>query len=88
MIEFEAAIYQNEVLEKFHRHVFECIVEKVIIGGYDTDGNINPTQITFIYKTGNKNSVNGSQFKPTRKNARGRNKSDELCLQGKNKVDL
>lgn len=86
--EFETALNQNEVLEKFDRHVFESTVEKVIIGGYDADGNINPTLITFVYKMGNKNSVNGSHFKPMRKNARGRNKSNELDSQEKNEVDL
>ena len=46
---------QNQVLEEFDRAVFESIVEKVIVGGYDDDGNADPYKVTFIYKTGFKN---------------------------------
>lgn len=42
----------NQILEEFDRHVFESIIEKVIIGGIDKDGNKDPYMITFIYKTG------------------------------------
>ena len=31
---------------------FESIVEKVIAGGYDDEGNADPSMITFVYKTG------------------------------------
>ena len=31
---------QNEVLDKFDRYVFESIVEKVIVGGLDENGNM------------------------------------------------
>ena len=75
--EFKSTLEQNEVLDVFDRHVFESIVEKVIVGGYDEDGNKDPAQLTFVYKTGVKNSVDGSRFKPQRKNARGRHRS---CL--------
>jgi len=34
------------------RHIFESIVEKVIVGGYDSDGNKDPYMIVFVYKTG------------------------------------
>lgn len=65
--EFKTTLEQNEVLDVFDRHVFESIVEKVIVGGYDEDGNKDPAQLTFVYKTGMKNSVDGSRFKPQRK---------------------
>ena len=58
---------QNEVLDKFDRYVFESIVEKVIVGGLDENGNVDPAQLTFVYKTGLKNSVDGAKFKPQRK---------------------
>lgn len=85
--EFKSTLEQNEVLDVFDRHVFESIVEKVIVGGYDEDGNKDPAQLTFVYKTGVKNSVDGSRFKPQRKNARGRHRSDELCSHGSNEAD-
>lgn len=58
---------QNEVLDKFDRYVFESIVEKVIVGGLDENGNVDPAQLTFVYKTGLKNNVDGAKFKPQRK---------------------
>ena len=48
---FKKEISQNRVLTEFDRTVFESIVEKVIIGGTDEDGNADPYKITFIYKT-------------------------------------
>ncbi|MCR2043785.1 zinc ribbon domain-containing protein [Anaerosalibacter massiliensis] len=57
--EFKKTLEQNEVLSEFDRYVFESIVEKVIVGGYDEDGKKDPAQLTFVYKTGLKNSVDG-----------------------------
>ena len=37
-------------------------------------------------KTGLKNNVDGSQFKPQRKNARGKHRTAELCSNDKNEV--
>ena len=77
--EFRKALEQNAVLEVFDRYVFECIVEKVIAGGYDEDGNKDPSMLTFIYKTGFKNSVGGNNFKPPRKNSKAVKEDDGLC---------
>lgn len=60
--EFKSTLEQNEVLDVFDRHVFESIVEKVIVGGYDEDGNKDPAQLTFVYKTGVKNSVDAGRL--------------------------
>ena len=38
--EFKKTLEQNEVLDKFDRYVFESIVEKVIVGGLDENGNM------------------------------------------------
>ena len=85
--EFKKTLEQNEVLDKFDRYVFESIVEKVIVGGLDENGNVDPAQLTFVYKTGLKNSVDGAKFKPQRKNARGRHRTAELCSHDSNEVD-
>ena len=85
--EFKKTLEQNELLDKFDRYVFESIVEKVIVGGLDENGNVDPAQLTFVYKTGLKNSVDGAKFKPQRKNARGRHRTDELCSHDSNEVD-
>ena len=59
--DFKKALTDNAVLEKFDRGVFESIVEKVIVGGTDDEGNIDPYKVTFIYKTGFKDSYNNAK---------------------------
>lgn len=85
--EFKKTLEQNEVLDEFDRYVFESVVEKVIIGGIDEDGNKDPAQITFVYKTGFKNSLNSDKFRPQRKNAKGRHKTDELHSHQNNDIE-
>ena len=70
---------ENEVLDTFDRYVFESIVEKVIVGGYDEDGNKDPSMLTFIYKTGFRNSLDGTNFKPPRKNSKAAKQNAGLC---------
>lgn len=65
--------------------MFESIVEKVILGGFDEEGEINPTKLVFVYKTGLNNSIDGERFKPKRKNGRRKNKV-ELCSHTNNEV--
>ena len=60
---FKNTLSANQEIEQFDREVFESIVEKVIVGGYDDEGNKDPYRITFIYKTGFKNGVNNSKMK-------------------------
>ncbi|MBK4857362.1 recombinase [Enterococcus faecium] len=76
--DFKKTLEQNEVLNEFDRYVFESMVEKVVVGGYDEDGNIDPAQLVFVYKTGFKNSLDGNRFKPERKNARANRKPKNL----------
>ena len=77
--EFRKTLEQNSVLEKFDRYVFESIVEKVIVGGYDKDGRKDPYKMTFIYKTGFQSQVDGANFKPPRKNSKAAKASAKLC---------
>ena len=73
---FKKALSENKILEEFDREVFESIVEKVIVGGIDDDGNKDPYKITFIYKTGFKDSIDNAKAKFGTKNK----KSDsDLC---------
>ena len=59
--DFKKALSENEVLEEFDRGIFESIIEKVIVGGFDEDGNKDPYKITFIYKTGLKNEIGNAK---------------------------
>ena len=58
-------------LKKFDCQVFESIVEKVIIGGYDDSGNADPLKITFVYKTGFTDDKDGRDFKHSRRHIGG-----------------
>lgn len=83
--EFKKALSQNEVLEVFDRGIFESIVEKVIVGGYDDDGNKDPYKITFIYKTGFRNDVSNSKERFGNTKSVG-DKAKELCSHIKDEV--
>jgi DNA invertase Pin-like site-specific DNA recombinase len=65
---FRKVLEKNEVLTVFDRCVFESIVEKVIIGEIDDDGNANPYKLTFVYKTGYSNAVQSKMHKYIKKN--------------------
>lgn len=67
--EFRKVLGSGEILENFDRVVFESVVEKIIIGGYNDEGVEEPLKITFVYKTGIHSNFNGKDFKPKRKNA-------------------
>ena len=61
---------EGPVIKEFDRKVFESIVEKVIVGGYDDEGNADPSMITFVYKIGFEDKKNGDDFKPPRRNSK------------------
>lgn len=50
--EFRKVLDSDVVIEEFDRGIFESLIEKVIVGGYDENGNKDPYKLTFIYKTG------------------------------------
>lgn len=83
--EFKKALSQNEVLEEFDRGIFESIIEKVIVGGYDEDGNKDPYRITFIYKTGFKNEIGNAKERFDTTIGIG-DKTKELCSHIANEV--
>lgn len=59
--EFKKALEDNQLLEEFDRKIFESVIEKVIVGEIDEIGNINPYKLTFVYKTGMSNKVEGKK---------------------------
>ena len=76
--DFRKALTDNQVLEEFDRGIFESIIEKVIVGGYDEDGNKDPYKITFIYKTGFKNEIGNAKERFDKSKSMG-DKAKELC---------
>lgn len=83
--DFKKALSQNEVLEEFDRGIFESIIEKVIVGGYDENGEKDPYKITFIYKTGFTNGI-GNAKKRFGKSAGVGDKAKKMCSDVSDKV--
>ncbi len=73
--DFQKALSENIVMEEFDRELFERMVEKVIVGGIDDDGNKDPYKITFIYKTGFDDSIGGIKVKFGPKKKKGKDGS-------------
>jgi hypothetical protein len=86
IIEFRKALSHNQIIKSFDRAVFESIVEKVIVGGYDDEGNKDPYKITFIYKNGFTDSINDSknQFEELLEN---KNVNLQMYSNNSNEVD-
>ncbi|CUX33384.1 recombinase family protein [Clostridium sp. C105KSO13] len=83
--DFKKALSKNEVLEEFDRGIFESIIEKVIVGGIDEDGNKDPYMLTFIYKTGMKNEIGNAKERFGKTNG-AVDKAKELCSHITNEV--
>ena len=68
---FRKVVKNNEILKTFDRFVFESIVEKVIIGEIDENGNANPNpnphKLTLVYKIGYSNTVQSKMHKQSKK---------------------
>lgn len=63
LTEREEALKSDSIVNKFDRHIFESLIEKVIVGSIDDDGNIDPYKLTFIYKTGLSNKIDGEKHR-------------------------
>lgn len=49
---FKSLFKNIDIMPKFDKDVFECLIDKVIIGEIEEDGTINPYTIRFICKNG------------------------------------
>ena len=72
-------------MEEFDRGIFESIIEKVIVGGYDENGEKDPYKITVIYKTGFTNGI-GNAKKRFGKSAGVGDKTKKMCSDVSDKV--
>ena len=78
LVDFRKALSKNQILEEFDRGIFESIIEKVIVGGYDENGEKDPYKIIFIYKTGFKNEI-GNAKERFGKKSKAVEKAKEMC---------
>jgi len=85
--QFKSVVQNREMLEKFDRHVFECIIDRVIVGETGEDGTKFPYTLTFIYKTGKEDRVATKQPKTSaRACSYTNNEQGTACLQPTNKT--
>ena len=92
MKEFKDMLERNEILKEFDRFVFESIVDKVIVGEIDENENVDPYKLTFVYKTGFTDNIDGSKFKTPRKNEKIKPQNDgeesnKLCSHSSDEDD-
>lgn len=59
---------EEQPMEIFDDVKFENLVEKIIIGEKDRDGNINPNIIRFVLKIGTEYKFKDLSFVPNKKN--------------------
>jgi len=58
LAEFKAVLERNQAITEFDPVVFESMVEKIVIGEVDEQGNKDPYKITFVFKTGYTSDTN------------------------------
>lgn len=56
MAELRQILENEEILDEFDRVVFENIIDRVMVGGYNEDGSPDPYKLTFVLK-GNQTGV-------------------------------
>lgn len=56
MAELRQTLESEEILDEFDRVVFESIIDRVLVGGFNEDGTADPYKLTFVLK-GNQTGV-------------------------------
>ena len=79
---FKKQLEEGEVIEEFNREVFEAVIDHVVVGGYDENGNPVTDLLTFVYKSGNTSIFNAKEYKRQRKNAATHRKTIDKPLEG------
>lgn len=49
---FKETILKHKRIDEFQREILETTVYKIIVGGFDSDGNPDPHRLNFIFKCG------------------------------------
>ncbi len=50
MAELRQTLEKEEILDEFDRVVFESIIGRVLVGGYNEDGTVDSYKLTFVLK--------------------------------------
>ena len=73
---FRSVLDLNVNMINFDPDVFNSIVEKVVVGGFDEEGEPDPDKLVFVYRTNVTDERSADDFKPPRKPRR--KQSDQL----------
>lgn len=49
---FKETILKHKRIDEFEREILETTADKIIVGGFDSDGNPDPHRLNFIFKCG------------------------------------
>lgn len=79
---FRKVLQSNKILTEFDPIVFEAVVEKVICGGYNEEGNADPYMLKFVYRTGMDDSLDSSKYKVDRR------RTNTQCSQSVNEANI
>ena len=82
--EIKNMLKESHILTEFDREVFDILVEKVVVGGIDENGEIDPYMINFILKS-NKSSNNYIEENENKKRVK-KEKIKTLYIEDKNIV--
>lgn len=67
IIEIKEFLKNSQLITKFDKEIFKLLVDKVIIGEIDKDGNADPYVINFILKTSENNEIDNKLDKQIKK---------------------
>lgn len=54
IVEFRRLLERKEPVTEFDENIFKCLIDRVIVGEVDEDGNANPYVLNFVFKSGEK----------------------------------
>ena len=54
IVEFKRLLERKEKITEFDENIFKCLIDRVIVGEIDEDGNANPYVLNFVFKSGEK----------------------------------
>lgn len=67
----QSVLEKEGCMKEFDRQVFESICNHVIVRGYDENGDPIPYRITFIYRTGEMDALDGEKYRVDRRHKSG-----------------
>lgn len=86
---FRAVLSEGGIMTVFDRDIFDRMIEKVIVGGLDENGEKDSYKLTFVFKTGWKQDVDNSKGKLKEKDkaekcSQSLNEGTDIVLSDKN----